>query len=189
MYLNCWVSWIQTNYQDLIIYTLGCSKPCYILFRQSLSEWKIPQNWREGNIAPIHKKGSRNQVGNYKPISLTSVVCKTLEKIIRRELLNHIVENRILSVSQHGFVYRRSCMTQLLQVFDKVAELLDQGEDIDIYNIWILPRLLTLCHITVLLLSCSHTGWVKKSWIGSRVSWRIEDRGYWWLDHIRHGLR
>ena len=108
------------------------SAPLYYLFKSSLKAGEIPQDWKDGNISPVYKKGSRAQVENYRPISLTSVVCKILEKVVRKALLNHLFENEILANSQHGFIYGRSCMTQLLQVFDKLTEMLDQGDNIDV---------------------------------------------------------
>ena len=57
--------------------------PVYLLFRRSMDEGHLPQTWKDGHITPIHKKGSRLQVGNYRPVSLTSVVCKSLEKLIQ----------------------------------------------------------------------------------------------------------
>jgi len=65
------------------------------------------------------------------PISLTPVCCKTMEKLIRDALLKHMIANGFLSDSQHGFVHGRSCTTQLLQVVDKLSELLDQGIAVD----------------------------------------------------------
>ena len=63
----------------------------YLLFRQSMDEGHLPQTWKDSHITPIHKKGSRLQVGNYRPVSLTSVVCKSLEKLIRAALLKHMM--------------------------------------------------------------------------------------------------
>jgi len=61
----------------------------------------------------------------------TSIVCKTMEKLVRDSLLQHMTTNGFLSDTQHGFVRGRSCMTQLLHVIDTITELYDQGADID----------------------------------------------------------
>jgi len=63
------------------------------------------------NVMPIYKKGSRSSVGNYRPVSLTSVCCKVLEKLVRNALLSHMTDNGIVSDYQHGFVYGRSATT------------------------------------------------------------------------------
>ena len=70
-------------------------------------------------VVPIHKKGSKENVENYRPISLTSLVMKTFECIIKRELLNrteHLLDDR-----QHGFLSNRSCTTNLTNFTDSVA--------------------------------------------------------------------
>ena len=63
---------------------------CY-LFNLSLSTGKLPYEWKEATVVPIYKKGDRTLASNYRPVSLTSVVCKLLERLIRDELLKHIV--------------------------------------------------------------------------------------------------
>jgi len=69
---------------------------------------------------------------NYHPISLKSVCCKVLEKIIRDAILDHMLENNFLSDKHHGFVRGRSCVTQLRKVIDLWTEILDQGGAIDL---------------------------------------------------------
>ena len=80
---------------------------------------------KDAKITPIFTKGSRSDVSNYRPISLTSICCKTIEKLIRNALLQHMTANGFLSESQHGFVRGRSCTTQLLKVIDKITEMID----------------------------------------------------------------
>lgn len=106
--------------------------PLTILFRNTLQEVHIPQDWREASVTPIYKKGSKSQASNYRPISLTSIICKLMEKLIRNALLRHLIDNELLSSYQHGFVQGRSCMTQLLQVLDKWSEILDEGGSVDV---------------------------------------------------------
>ena len=68
---------------------------------------------------------------NYRPISLTSVICKQMEAIIKAHLMEYITENEILTDCQHGFVPGRSCATQLLQCMDYWTDVLDQGHSVD----------------------------------------------------------
>ena len=56
------------------------SKPLARVFNLSLKEGVVPFEWKEGNIVPLFKKGSTNKSENYRPVSLTSVICKLLEK-------------------------------------------------------------------------------------------------------------
>ena len=105
--------------------------PLYLLFRKSLNEGSLPQDWKDGNVTPIFKKGLKCQVDNYRPVSLTSVICKVMEKVVRNALLNHLMENSLLADNQHGFVPGRSCVNQLLEVLDKWTEILDNGSILD----------------------------------------------------------
>ena len=101
------------------------------IFTKSLAEGTLPQNWKEGNITPIFKKGQKHLQGNYHPVSLTSVGCKIMEKLVRKEVMAHMTRNNLLSSLQHGFVHGRSCTTQLLEVLDKWTEAIEQGDSVD----------------------------------------------------------
>ena len=65
-------------------------RPLTILFRKSLDSGTVPLDWTLGSVVPIHKKGNRQEPGNYRPVSLTSVVSKVLESLIRDRLLQHL---------------------------------------------------------------------------------------------------
>ena len=66
-----------------------------IIYNRSLSESKIPNDWKMANVTPIFKKGKKCDAGNYRPVSLTSHVCKILEYIIKDSIINHINVNII----------------------------------------------------------------------------------------------
>lgn len=69
--------------------------------------------------------------GNYRPVSLTSVLCKVMESIIKDAVLEHMTSNRLFCDEQHGFVPGRSCMTQLLVCLDEWTATLDKDEPLD----------------------------------------------------------
>ena len=64
--------------------------PLYIIFKKSLSGSELPASWKLGHITPIFKKGSKSEASNYRPVSLTSVVCKTLEHPVRADIMKHL---------------------------------------------------------------------------------------------------
>ena len=78
-----------------------------IIFGRSLAEGEIPDEWREANITPLFKKGSRLAASNYRPVSLTSICCKLMEGIIRDRVMDHLVRHDLISSSQHGFVQKK----------------------------------------------------------------------------------
>ena len=94
--------------------------PITLLFNKSLSQSKIPQSWKKANVTPIFKKGDRKQAINYRPISLTSVLVKLLEKILRDKMVLFLESNKLITDNQHGFRSNRSCLTNLLDFFNDV---------------------------------------------------------------------
>ena len=77
------------------------------------------------------KKGNRSKPSNYRPVSLTSVLCKVMESIIRDKIMEHTEQNKLLSSCQHGFVPKRSCATNLLHTLEKWTTALDTGRPVD----------------------------------------------------------
>ena len=73
------------------------------------------------NVRPLFKKGDRTKPANYRPISLTCIICKTLEHIVTSNLVKHFTSNNILYDLQHGFREKRSCETQLVMLVDELA--------------------------------------------------------------------
>uniref|UniRef100_A0A803JMC7 Reverse transcriptase domain-containing protein n=1 Tax=Xenopus tropicalis TaxID=8364 RepID=A0A803JMC7_XENTR len=74
----------------------------------------------------------RSQPGNYRPVSLTSVVGKLFEGLLRDHIQNYVVENGIMSSNQHGFMKDRSCQTNIIAFYDEVSKKLDSGDAVDI---------------------------------------------------------
>ena len=80
----------------------------------------------EAFIAAIYKKGLKYIVGNYRPVSLTSVICKVMELIAKDEVVDHMNRNNLLSNEQHGFVPRRNCVTNLLTCIEIWTHILQR---------------------------------------------------------------
>ncbi len=99
---------------------------------QSLKEGKLPMEWKSATITPIFKnKGSKHKATNYRPVSLTSIPCKILEKIIRKKIMEHMNHNNFFTTFQHGFLEGRSCVTNLLSSLDYWTRVLDEKGAID----------------------------------------------------------
>ena len=107
------------------------ASPVAALFRKSLTSGSIPLEWKLGEVTPIFKKGDKKSPSNYRPVSLTSVLCKTLESIVRDRLLDHLHSTNQLNDAQHGFRPKRSCATQLLITIENWSKALEAGEPVD----------------------------------------------------------
>jgi ribonucleases P/MRP protein subunit RPP40 len=103
-----------------------------MLYRKSMNNCKVPSDWKNANVVPIFKKGSKSEAGNYRPILLTCICCRMMESILKDDIVNHLDRNRVISKSQHGFQKNRSCTTNLLEFFEKVTEAADSGQSVDV---------------------------------------------------------
>ena len=108
------------------------SKPLAHVFNMSLQEGIVPLERKEANIIPLLKKCSRNKSVHYRPVSLTSVICKLLETIIRDHMMDFLVKHKLINTSQHGFLKARSCLTNLLCFFEEITKWVDDGSPVDV---------------------------------------------------------
>ena len=108
------------------------SIPLARVFNLSLKEGVVPFEWKEANIIPLFKKGSRNKSENYRPVSLTSVICKLLERLIKYHMVEFLVKHKLLNSSQHGFLKARSCLTNMLCFLEEITKWIDVGSPVDI---------------------------------------------------------
>ena len=108
------------------------STPLAHVFNMSLKEGIVPFEWKEANIIPLFKKGSRNKSVNYRPVSLTSVICKLLETIIRDHMMDFLIKHKLINPSQHGFLKAKSCLTNLLCFLEEITKWVDDGSPVDV---------------------------------------------------------
>ena len=106
-------------------------EPLTTIYKMSVNEGKLPAKWKHANLKPIFKKGNRSSPSNYRPVSLTAVCGKILERLIRDDIVNHLEENKLLAEEQHGFRKGRSCITQLLEIMEIWTDLIDQNIPFD----------------------------------------------------------
>ena len=108
------------------------ASPICILFQQFYDTGIIPQAWRDAIVSPVHKKGSKHDPSNYRPVSLTSIICKLQEHIIVSSMLTHLEDHGILNPDQHGFRKRLSTETQLIQAVHDWASTIDAKGQTDV---------------------------------------------------------
>ena len=105
--------------------------PLAALFNLSLASGRIPDDWRSATVCPLMKKGDRHDAANYRPVSLTSVVSKVMERMLKAAVMDFALGNHLISPAQHGFLPHRSCLTNLLMADEKITEILDGGSSVD----------------------------------------------------------
>ena len=102
------------------------------VFSQPTGE--VLDDWRIANVVPLFKKGSKINPGNYRPVSLISVVRKLLERILRGRIYSLMKMSERISKRQHGSVQGRSCLTKLIEFFEKVTKMIDEGRAVDVVD-------------------------------------------------------
>ncbi|CAM5152153.1 unnamed protein product [Natator depressus] len=108
------------------------AEPLAIIFENSWRTGEVPDDWKKANVVPIFKKGKKEDPGNYRPVSLTSVPGKIMEQVLKESILKHLEERKVIRNSQHGFTKGRSCLTNLIAFYDEITDSVDEGKAVDV---------------------------------------------------------
>ncbi|KAK4824014.1 hypothetical protein QYF61_009605 [Mycteria americana] len=125
------------------------TKPLSILYQQSWLTREVPVDCKLANVTPIYKKGQKEDLGNYRPVSLTSMPGKVTEQIILSAIMRHVQDNQVIRPSQHGFMKGRSCLTNLISFYDKVICLVDEGKAVDVVYLYFSKAFDTMCSVRI----------------------------------------
>ena len=106
------------------------SLPLKLLFKVSYNSGQIPNEWKLANVVPVHKKGAKSDVSNYRPISLTCLIMKQFENIIRKRIMEKC--EHLINASQHGFLPHKSCTTQMVGFNDSLALAMNENKHTDV---------------------------------------------------------
>ena len=99
------------------------------LYRKCTNSGILPEVWKTANVTSLFKSGSKKIPLNYRPVSLTCIICKVYEKLIRSNLVEFLVNS--INPNQHGFIRNKSCLTNLLETYDCIIDLLESGAPVD----------------------------------------------------------
>ncbi len=105
------------------------------MLKLSLKTAQVTEDWRRAIVTPAAKSPRTTDPRQFRLISLTSVACKILQTILKEKLLSHLSKLSLLTTRQHGFLRRRSTVTNLLSAEETVTRWLDEGETFDIFNL------------------------------------------------------
>ncbi|CAM4591327.1 unnamed protein product [Lepidochelys kempii] len=152
------------------------ASPLARIFNESVNSGVIPYDWRIPNIVPIFKKGEKSDLGNYRPVSLTSVVCEVSEKFLKEKVVKDIEVNGKWVKIQHGFTKGRSCQTNLISFFEKVTDFLDKGNTVDLIYLDFSKAFDTVPHgklldkLEKMGINMKIERWIR-NWLTGRLQW------------------
>jgi hypothetical protein len=125
--------------------------PLSLIMQTSLDMNELPNAWKVANVCAIHKKGVTCDPNNYRPISLTVIACRVMERIIANNLLNYLCTHKLISKEQHGFLARHSTESQLLETLNDWTDALDNHLHVDCVFIDFKKAFDSVCHNKLLI--------------------------------------
>ena len=145
------------------------------LWKASFDSGQTAAIFKRQTIVPLFKKGNRGLPSNYRPVSLTSHLCKLFERVVRKELVSFLEEQELITPDQHGFRIGRSCLTQLVDHLDSVLRDLESGHNVDVIYIDMAKAFDKVCHTRLLSkLSAAGIGGKLLKWIESFLVGRTQ---------------
>jgi hypothetical protein len=124
--------------------------PLQIVFAQTIINRQLPREWLISRVSPIFKKGSKLLAENHRPVSITVVACRIFERTIRDHILQSVLSRGLVSRGQHGFLPRRSTLTNLLKFLDAVTAKMNAGVATDAVYLDISKAFDTIPHDKIL---------------------------------------
>jgi len=168
------------------------AEPLSIIFERSWRTGEVAQDWRTANVTPIFKKGKKEDPGNYRPVSLTSMPGKMMEQLILEAIIKQVEEKKVIRSSQHGFTKGKLCLTNLTASYNGITRWIDEERAVDVVYLDFSKAFDTVSHNILLgkLRKCGLDEWSVKwieNWLNGRVqsadisstesSWRLVTSG------------
>ena len=113
------------------------SKPLHILSNNSVINECFPNEWKKAHVILVHKKGDKQIIKNYRPVSLLPICGKIFEKIIFKFLFQYLKHNKLLNCNQLGFRFGDSCVHQLLSITHEIYKSFDVNPSTEVRGVFV----------------------------------------------------
>ena len=112
-------------------------KPLKLIFENCLRTILFPDHWKKANVVPIHKKGDKQLIENYRPVSLLPICGKVFERLIFNSLFNYFIKNNLLSPHQSSFIPDDSCVQQLISITHEIYNDFDCNPSLEVRGVFL----------------------------------------------------
>ncbi|GAB0189276.1 mitochondrial enolase superfamily member 1 [Grus japonensis] len=148
------------------------AKPLSIIFEKSWRTGEVPKDWKKAT--PVFKKGKKENPGNYRPVSLTSIPGKVMEQLILGVISKHAEEKKVIRSGQPGFTKGKSCLTNLIAFNDGLTVRIDEGRAVDVVHLDFRKAFDTISHNILIdkLRKCELDEWTVRwieNWLNGRA--------------------
>ena len=105
-------------------------KPLRLIFNHCIDNGIYPCEWKKANVVPIHKKGDKQALKNYRPVSLLPFCSKIFERLIYNEMFGFFLDEGLIIANQSGFKPEHSCINQFLSITHNIYKSFDDGYEV-----------------------------------------------------------
>ena len=116
-------SWVLKE-NDILV------KPMTYLFNTSIHKGIFPNVLKTSVVVPVYKSGDKNDITNYRPIALLSVISKVFESLIKERMLKFLLKNNYFSPQQYGFLPNKSTDDALVDQVTEITKNLEEGKSV-----------------------------------------------------------
>ena len=113
------------------------TEPLYLTFKNRLSSNTFPHVWKKANVIPVHKKGDKQVLKNYRPVSLLLICGKIFEKLIFNALYSFLEDHKLLNKCQSGFKKNDSCINQLVSITYEIYSAFDCNPSLEVQGVFL----------------------------------------------------
>jgi len=143
------------------------------IFERSRGTGEVLQDCRKASVTPVFKKGKKEDPGNYRPVSLTSISGKVVEQLFLDSIIKQ-VEEKVIRSSQHAFTMGKSCLINLIAYCDGITGWVDEGRAVDVVQLDFSKAFDTVSHniLTGKLRKCGLDEWLVRwieNWLNGRT--------------------
>ena len=105
-------------------------RPLKLIFQSCLESGKFPNEWKKANVVPVHKKGGKQILKNYRPILLLPIAGKIFERLFHDRMFEFFIANNLISKYQSDFRPGDSCINQLLSITHEIYQSFDDNLEV-----------------------------------------------------------